>query len=491
MSGGEAKILAYEASPRPADQSQVVSAALWAMAAGLLGAAIQSGDGHFTRSAIQLLTGAILLGMAGLTISGGVFGRIRAADAGPKALLNVMLIAMVAWQFFVLFDHKPGRDSPLGGSLDRFVVGVSVAGILVLAAVCSPPRVQRVAFAIVLGVFAVLGVWMIRSSPNPPIDSFVFHQEQSANLLAGRNPYTTPYTDIYATSSDPAIRAGAAKYLPAGASVGGKIVLGFPYPPTSLYCSAAGYAVTGDFRYANLAAMIVAAALIFATRPGTISVLAASLFLFTPRSLFVLEQGWTEPYAMMFFAMVIFCAVRARWALPIALGLFLSVKQYFILVIPLTILLIEPPFSLAKFLRLIVPAALVAVVLTLPLLVWDPAGYFNAVWVHPFRFPFRSDSLSYLALIVEKGGPQLGVAVGLGVIVPLMALMLRITPRTPGGFAAAVAMVCLVFFAFNKQAFCNYYYFVIGALAVAISAGNLGEIAPNAAQPPAETLLPK
>ena len=32
-------------------------------------------------------------------------------------------------------------------------------------------------------------------------------------------------------------------------------------------------------------------------------------------------------------------------------------------------------------------------------------------------------------------------------------------PRTPAGFAAAVALTFFAFFAFNKQAFCNYYFF--------------------------------
>ena len=32
-------------------------------------------------------------------------------------------------------------------------------------------------------------------------------------------------------------------------------------------------------------------------------------------------------------------------------------------------------------------------------------------------------------------------------------------PRTPAGFASAVAVTFFVFFAFNKQAFCNYYFF--------------------------------
>ena len=47
--------------------------------------------------------------------------------------------------------------------------------------------------------------------------------------------------------------------------------------------------------------------------------------------------------------------------------------------------------------------------------------------------------------------------------------MLRF-PRTPFAFAGAISLMFLVFFAFNKQAFCNYYFFVIGGMCCAVAA---------------------
>jgi hypothetical protein len=43
-------------------------------------------------------------------------------------------------------------------------------------------------------------------------------------------------------------------------------------------------------------------------------------------------------------------------------------------------------------------------------------------------------------------------------------------PRTAAGFAAGGALILLAFFAFNKQAFCNYYFVVVGALWCAVGA---------------------
>jgi hypothetical protein len=68
---------------------------------------------------------------------------------------------------------------------------------------------------------------------------------------------------------------------------------------------------------------------------------------------------------------------------------------------------------------------------------------------------------------VRLGGPQLEWAPLL--LGPLaLALAVWRSPRTPTGFATAVAFTFLIFFAFNKQAFCNYFFFVIGGLCSAV-----------------------
>jgi 4-amino-4-deoxy-L-arabinose transferase-like glycosyltransferase len=52
------------------------------------------------------------------------------------------------------------------------------------------------------------------------------------------------------------------------------------------------------------------------------------------------------------------------------------------------------------------------------------------------------------------------------------ALALWRAARTPAGFALGVSALFLAFFVLNKQAFANYYFFVIGALCVAVAAAD-------------------
>ena len=72
------------------------------------------------------------------------------------------------------------------------------------------------------------------------------------------------------------------------------------------------------------------------------------LFLFTPRAFFVLEQGWIEPFVICGLCAVVFCAVRRPKALPYAVVLFLSTKQYLLFALPAILLLLPRPWPSAQ-----------------------------------------------------------------------------------------------------------------------------------------------
>src|SRR5207248_8919226 len=119
----------------------------------------------------------------------------------------------------------------------------------------------------------------------------------------------------------------------------GRLNFGYPYPPLSLLLIVPAYQL-GDLRYAQLAAMALAGAFIALARPGRTAFAAAALLLFTPRGFFVLEAGWTEPFAVLFLAVTVFAACRSPRQLPVPLGLFLASKQYLVLALLATPLLV-------------------------------------------------------------------------------------------------------------------------------------------------------
>src|SRR5262249_41888804 len=167
-------------------------------------------------------------------------------------------------------------------------------------------------------VQACAGAWVIQASPAPRIATVGVHRAAIRALGHGRDPYRIPYENIYG--------AGTGFYNPQ-VLVGGRVAVGYPYPPLSLLLAAPGQALARDYRYAELVALVGGVALIGCLRRSISARLAASLLLTTPRGLFVIERGWSEPAAVLVLGATVFCLARKpRWA-PWAAGLLIAVKQ--------------------------------------------------------------------------------------------------------------------------------------------------------------------
>ena len=83
------------------------------------------------------------------------------------------------------------------------------------------------AFALAVAAYAVLvlGVWTIDTYPKPHIDAWVWHNEALRASFAGKNPYAITMPNIY--------RHTGAYSL--DMVLNGRVLLGFQYPPVSLY----------------------------------------------------------------------------------------------------------------------------------------------------------------------------------------------------------------------------------------------------------------
>ena len=160
--------------------------------------------------------------------------------------------------------------------------------------------------------------------------------------------------------------------------------------------------------------------------------------------------------------------------LPIALGLLLATKQYMVLAVPITFFLLPAGWRWRDWLMLLVKSGVVAAAATLPLALWDfPAFWKSTVTVQELA-PFRWDALSYLVWYGFRGHrvTERSTALIWSTLAAVIALAiaLRKAPRTPAGFAASLGLILVGFFSFNKQAFCNYYFFAIGTLCAAVAA---------------------
>jgi hypothetical protein len=476
-------------------QDRALSTLALVLFAVSLSHAIDINSGQFSRWALFWLTVSIFFCLLAI-----VNPRVEGLDEFCRRWTPLIFVLLIAEQAYDLLRE-------IGGAQSQIALAFGTITVLGLSQFFHIGRLRWPLMAIMVLAFCVAGKVAFSTPPYkyPGIDVFMFQSGASYGVMHGISPYAVPYPNVYPPNT-PFYGPGIVEHvgniapgfgdlwhriLPEIVDVGGRypigsqyqrligddgtLSVGCPYPPLSVLMAIPGYVLGGDVRYSHLLAMGLSAALIVLTRPTRLAALAATFLLLMPRGLYVLELSWTEPFLVLTFSLVMFCACRWHKALPIALGLYLSTKQYTILTVPLLPLLISGPDKWKTVGGVLVKAVVVVAVINLPFLIWDAHGFFRSLVEFQFMQSLRTDALSYLAFLHHRLNgfvpPTWMSLVPLVVVIPLS---LRRASSSPAGFAAAVTAVHLLFFAFNKLAFCNYYYFVIGTACWGIGAARFG-----------------
>lgn len=421
-----------------------MSTVCYTAAAIALGHAIQIRSGFYAPGALPWLTLALAL-----SAMGAVGPRNAVREWRP--VLLALLVFGIMWQLADLARSRPGMYLQTTTLRPFRVAVLAEAGIVALGLWRS--RSTRAGwFPVLVAVHAGLGWWLIHASPNPTIDVVTVTNAAWDGLRHGHSPYAITFADIYGEGS---------KFYAQGAVANGQVQFGYPYPPLTLLLLVPGL-LLGDFRYASLAAILATGLLLAYARPSIESRLAGALFLTTPRVLFVLEQGWSEPVSLLLLGVTVFAMVRAPRNAAWAAGLLIASKQYLVVAIPLM-----------RRYRFIAVAVAVAAAVTLPFLIWDPRGFMQDVVLLQAREPFRRDALSYLSWLARQGWGEPSFIWTIAAMLVALAVAAWHRDDSPASLAGSLAFVLLATFAFGRKAFCNYYFFVIGALCCAIAAADV------------------
>ncbi|HKW24377.1 MAG TPA: hypothetical protein VJN48_01255 [Terriglobales bacterium] len=378
--------------------------------------------------------------------------------------------------------------------LGRFGMGTysPAALVLVALAVCAclwalsvpvagaaaPPvaagRGMQLVLALLLLLHAALGLATLRSTPPERVDVYLFQRDAAAALLQGTDPYSITHQNLYGSA--------ASFFYGPGVVRDGRVDFGFQYPPLSLLAILPGY-LLGDLRYTYIVTLLLSAATLARIRLNKMTLVAVALLLLSPVTFYVLSRGWTEPLVLLALCGTCLAAARrSRW-LPVALGFFFASKQYSVVAVPLMALLLSP-FTWRAYLRLLAVALLIAVAVTAPFALWNIHSFWQGVIKWQLVQPFRPDALSFSVLTARLGLPRISQVLVIVAAAAATVWTLVKAPRRPNGFAGCFALVMLVFFCLNKQAFVNYYFLVISAmLLAAVIQGVPASLAPDKAKP--------
>lgn len=344
--------------------------------------------------ALLVLAGLLLMA-ATLSPSGEPLTALRARVTLPA------LAGISAYSFYHLWALAP-IDMDYSPWL---LVAASLAGV----GLVREPAIERWRIPVFLAVYVFVALARIHTPSAEHSAVWVAHREAINSLVHGHNPYASS----------------------------------FPYAPVSFYFTLPGQ-VLGDYRYGVLASMVLAGACMAYARPSGFGAIAAALWLYSPRGLDVLENGWIEPVLVMLVALFLFCLARG-WKIGfIPLGLLLVSKPYLAFFIPLLWLLPLDDGQPHPHWRLIGRALAVGALVSLPFIAIDPAAFFASTRASTQWLGFAS-------------------------LLPTIALALWRCERSFGGFATALALVSLGFFVLSKQAFGNNYFFTMGVSCCALA----------------------
>ncbi len=307
------------------------------------------------------------------------------------------------------------------------------------------------------GAAFLFRVWLIFASPSPVIDVFAQFQESAQHILAGLNPYTTLVSDVYQGTRD---------Y--------GYHMLGYAYPPSNLYLHVLFYFLFKDIRFGYVLMELIAAFSLYKIIPTPqkkFAELITLLFLYNPRGLFVLEQAWSEPFILGFFALFVYLFIRnqkSSW-LPVLYGYLVSLKQYLVFFIFSYLILEKRKSRIFTMLGIII-------LTTLPFWLWDAHSFLKYGLLFQFKTPFREDGLTLVSVFYRWFGwtAGKGLAVVLGFAINIFWLW-RFKKESVSNYLYLSTLTLFSMFLMGSQAFCNYYY-LVGNLLLFILAIRLREL---------------
>lgn len=444
----------------------------WSLAGGAtLFVAVVAEALHYTRGHYK--TNRVLF--VALALLGLALAR-PAAEAADRRHRHLALLALLGTGLMVRDPRLLYATAEAQETL-RYLAGLAAfaaVGLVFFAFRPTSPPGRRVGLAtLALCALVVMRPVVLWGSPAPHIDVFTTLDRAAGALLAGANPYSLAYADIYDGRYDYA--AGVA------------------YWPGTVVFTSLSKLVCGDLRGAMLLAELASAALVArvvgrgagqGAGQGTGLVAAVAVLAF-PVGPFVLEQAWVDPLILAWFLGAVALLGRARWGWAGAcVGVAVATKQPAALGAVLIggVLLAR---DRRAALRLGLAAAAAFSALVLPFVLWDAAGLYRMTLQVPLSQAMRTDALTLVALLAREAGVTWpGALSALLYVATLVALGVGLRRRQDGlrpeRLLTALGLLYGVVFLFGKQAFANYWAFA----ALLVLAGRaVAPVAPAASDP--------
>ncbi len=450
-------------------------AALLAVEFGMV-YAVNTKWGHYSVAGLVILS-VCLVGAYALLVP--------LAGAGEHSWFAAVVGAgLAAATLLAIWRRDPVEFGVLMSSRSLRSLALYAALLLGAGWALRPRRTARILMALGVAAFAWFLVGQLWRTPHPVIDVVPISTEATQALLAGKNPYTEVYSNVYQ-------QAGWVGYAY------GAHPMRYVYLPGLLLHMAVPVGLGLDVRWMGLA-MQVAGLILFAAlaplRGGgagawawAIAGGAVLLFWVQNGQVRILEMGWTEALVLFYVCLALWAWRTRGWLAAAALVAAFCSKQtaWFC-----------GPFFMALAVRerrwrMIAGMAVGSALLLAPFVLWDPGAFIRNVILDPAAIGPRRDALSWPAYFLryDTGAfPWVARLSFLTYAIAFGGFIVELCRRERDHLMDAHKWMVLAIFGlllFAKLAFFNYYYLLIGLLAFYIVRWARGDYGAAPEQQPA------
>ncbi|QYK15108.1 hypothetical protein K0U91_08390 [Chryseobacterium chendengshani] len=286
--------------------------------------------------------------------------------------------------------------------------------------------------------------------PEPFIDLFIILKQSINDLVHSKNPYERVYSDIY---------GGTYNYAY------GKQDIKLVYWPINIYLLTPFQIIFGDLRYGNIFYLISGCLILFLALKRDLKILSISIMLvFTcPYTFYMIKYSWIDSLSFPFFCLFFVSIIYRKKALSfVFLGIIMSMKLYFLPLLPLVVVYYHRELSLAEYFKYIFLTFLSFFICFLPFLIIDSKSLLYSIDYFKNSNP-RYDSLSITGYLFNKGIDVSNFANYLTFVALAIIYYIFYKNRnfTPLSLIKYFVLVLFSIFILSKQAFGNYYYNIV------------------------------
>lgn len=411
------------------------------VALALLFFAITPNLGFFTIPSILLITSVLFLMLIEESYP-KMFGSIKVTE----------LVNIIPYAFFTLLFYGVIYYGGLYQNTNSIIVGYFVLGAFIFINFLRYLLFKKTfSFLFICTIYLLMSFWTLLNSPHPTVDTVIVLKEAPLMLLSGKNPYSSTFTQVYKD-----IKPNYYNYLPFSFFYALPFVLVFHDPRFLII-------------FSNLLSALIIYKLFNKEDKDKIINIFVLTFLFLPRSFYMLEHAYLDPVIFSFFLLFLYFFIsknKSQFSY-LFLGLFFSIKQPPILVLPLllkeknilkgffkipNLILFLLPFSLPVFYLLINSKAFIENIFT---------GLNPSKITSPI-----SESLTLPTLLKYFSLPA-NIAYLIGLIMLLVTFVyIFITKKS---LIFKIALFFLSFNYFTYHAFFNSYFLVIEFLLLGLA----------------------